>query len=331
MRVVLFTFLFFILTANLLAQQKLNTSLELGSERTQVYFFSANEKDKIQVNIKKTKGEKITSLYLEDFLNKVILFKDEDTKKFSKKIKVQSRSIYKLSITNAAPNAIELAIKYNINSKKAAPTIAYKTVKDTAYSQPVKTTVNEDGLKTVPVQQDKFYLNSRSNALVKGGKNRVLLPIHLPENTVSWHYVFTASRDETAINNTIQSFGLASELTTYINKGESIASGLRSLNPPPGANICDVYLLDEENARLFKEKEDFESFLDSSRENYKSGIVTVKRVSENTMYLGLNNPDNIYGIHLGLEIVAVVKTDKTTEKIIRKPIITTKKVPYLVE
>ena len=69
MRVVLFTFLFFTLTANLLAQQKLNTSLELGSEKTQVYFFSANEKDKIQVNIKKTRGEKITSLYLEDYLN----------------------------------------------------------------------------------------------------------------------------------------------------------------------------------------------------------------------------------------------------------------------
>ena len=54
---------------------------------------------------------------------------------------------------------------------------------ETTQVNKVKTTVSQ------AIQTDKFYLNSKSNALVKGGKSRTVFPVHLPENTIEWYYL----------------------------------------------------------------------------------------------------------------------------------------------
>ncbi len=200
-----------------------------------------------------------------------------------------------------------------------------KIEKDTTYAYLTETIVHIDILKAVKVQaENKFYINSRSNDFVKGGKSRIILPIQLPKNTVSWHYEFTASRNESDVNNTISTFNLLSELSDYAEK-EGLGSAISKLTPPPGANICDIYLVDKENAHLFRTKEDFDYDINGSRENFKAGIVSILSPKEQTVYLAIKNPDNIYGIHIGIQVIAMVKTKKTTKKAYRIPVITSYK------
>lgn len=172
------------------------------------------------------------------------------------------------------------------------------------------------------IQTDKFYLNSTSNALVKGGKNRVLIPIHLPYNTQEWYYRYTSSRNEEDITGTLNTFNLAGELTQYINSKNPLKSAVNSLATPPGANICDIYVLNEMNAKLFRDKEDFDYVISASRENYKSGNVLVKNNNNELIYLGINNPDGLHGIHIAIEIVAIVAEESQIEETIRIPIYT---------
>ncbi len=193
---------------------------------------------------------------------------------------------------------------------------------DTTYAYQTTKLKKVEVLETQTVQNDKFYLNSKSNAYIKGGKNRVLLPINLPENTVEWYYAFSASRNENEIQNTLNTFNLAGELTGFIKEKTSLQQSVSTMNAPPGANICDIYVMNEENALLFKDKEDFTYSLGGSRENYKSGVVIVKDTVKDEVFLGLNNPDNLYGIHLAIEVIAVVKSEGLEEEVIRMPVIT---------
>ena len=157
---------------------------------------------------------------------------------------------------------------------------------------------------------------------MKGGKNRIVLPIHLPKNTQEWYYRFTASRNETDIQKTLQTFSLAGELTTYIKSKNPLKNAVNSLATPPGADICDIYVFDEKNAKLFKEKEGFDYQLGASRENYKSGVVAVKNKTNETIFIGLRNTDNLYGIHIAIEVVAIVNTEHRIKEMVRIPVYT---------
>lgn len=196
--------------------------------------------------------------------------------------------------------------------RKVSTTYGYKTTQLTT----ITTNIAQ------AIQTDKFYLNSTSNALVKGGKNRIILPVHLPENTQEWYYRYTASRNENDISNTLKTFNLAGELTEYINRKNPLKGAVNNLTTPPGADICDIYVMTEPNAKLFKEKEDFEYVISASRENYKSGTVMVKNNNQELIYLGINNPDGLHGIHLAVEIVAIVAQENQIEETIRIPIYT---------
>ncbi|MFD0964535.1 hypothetical protein [Pseudofulvibacter geojedonensis] len=196
--------------------------------------------------------------------------------------------------------------------RKVSTSYGYKTTQ--------LTTITKDTPQAI--QTDKFYLNSTSNALVKGGKNRIILPVYLPENTQEWFYRYTASRNENDINNTLKTFNLAGELTEYINSKNPLKGAVNNLTTPPGADICDIYVMTESNAKLFKEKEDFEYVISASRENYKSGTVMVKNNNQELIYLGINNPDSLHGIHVAVEIVAIVAQESQIEETIRIPIYT---------
>ena len=118
---------------------------------------------------------------------------------------------------------MDYRLLYEVNStRKKKPQIGYKVQKDTTYGFETEQLVDKIKLETTTVQNEKYYLNSTSNALLKGGKNRIIIPVNLPENTQEWYYVFSASRDENDIKNTLSSFNLASQLTKFIKDDTSI-------------------------------------------------------------------------------------------------------------
>ena len=312
------------------AQQKLINISELlkGGEES-VFFFAAGSGDEVAIRLHRYKGSKISEFSLYKYPKQLIL-KEKNIKKLKKDIIIGEKGIYQIKVKNKTKKLSRYALDTQLFSKSEKPLqIGFKAQKDTTYAYQTNqlTTLKFD--KTNTLQKEKFYLNSRSNALIKGGKNRIIFPVNLPKNTVEWFYVFTASRKEADIKNTLKTFNLAGSLTTFINQDKSLQNSVNSLNAPPGADICDIYVLDEKNARLFIGNEDYTYDIEASRENFKSGIIEVAKKSKSKLFLGIKNPDNIYGIHVSFEIVAIVEEKKFTTKKVNIPVITSYPIPYI--
>lgn len=308
--------------------QEINETVLLRPQEEKEFLFAANIDDDIDISLERKEGGKL-NISLQEY-NGEILFTENKTKKAWTKITSKLKSVYVVKVENPNKKEASLNLEVKVDSHDKIPVkLAHRIVNDTTYGEPTIRLKKVDSFETKTLQNEKFYLNSKSNAYVKGGKNRVIFPIYLPENTEEWFYVFSASRNENDITNTLSSFSLASELTGIINSKESVANSVTNLSTPPGADICDIYILDENNVKLFTDKEEFEYKIDASRENYKSGLIQVKENYGSKVYLGINNPDNIHGIHVGIEVVAVIKVQKEVEEIYRMPNVVSKKVPYV--
>ena len=151
-----------------------------------------------------------------------------------------------------------------------------------------------------------FYINSGSNRALLGGKSRITIPVKLPQNTVKWYYEFSASREEEDVNNVLGTLDLAGEISGLIDKTGLIQFGIELLNKPPGADFCDIYLIDDDSYSLFLNRGKFLQYPVGTRENIKSGIVEIESTFSKPIYLGLKNPSTGYGLHIVVEIVAIV-------------------------
>ena len=77
---------------------------------------------------------------------------------------------------------------------------------------------------------------------------------------------------------------------------------------PPGADYCDIYLLDYANGNAFSSDQAFSYIIEGSRENLKSSTIKLDCcLNENQYYLGIRNNDSLNGIHIGIEVVAIIK------------------------
>tara|TARA_R110002012_G_scaffold263456_1_gene446346 strand:+ start:191949 stop:192902 length:954 start_codon:yes stop_codon:yes gene_type:complete len=306
--------------------------INIAPNQEKLIYLPAYETDTItlRVSLHKTKKAKNNSLMVYENLS-ILKIKEDFSKVFETQFMASKNGIFKLMLKNENKKSADYELSYVVNSsKKKKPEIGYLLKKDTIYGAAVEQLIDSKVEEIQTVQNEKFYINSTSNALLKGGKNRIIVPVNPPENTKAWYYVFTASREENDIKNTLSSFDLASQLTKFIKEDSAIQSAVSNLSPPPGANICDIYLIQSDiEAELFKEKEDFTANLEGSRENFKSGIVKISNSQKS--YLGIRNPDNLYGIHIAVEIIAIVEKTEKVKKMVPNPIITTNKIPYFIE
>ncbi|MDB5198753.1 MAG: hypothetical protein JWO92_716 [Chitinophagaceae bacterium] len=156
----------------------------------------------------------------------------------------------------------------------------------------------------LPVQN--FYLNSTSNETWKGGRSKTVLPVTLPESTVEWYYEFTASRNEDEVRANTQLFNLAAKLTSLIDKTGILPATINMFTAPAGGNKCDVYLIDRKYYNTFLADGDFKYNLIGSRLNYNSGIVQIRNLNITQPVIGIKNPDGYDGIHVSLQVAAVV-------------------------
>ena len=273
---------------------------------------------------------KIGLIQLKDQDNGLIL-EAVKVKKYDVSIVVKKKGVYTLWIQNNDKKSNSYKVSYLIKSStKRKPLIGYKHKRDTIYGFSITQNRNNIKKEIVNGQEEHFYLNSASNALLKGGKNNILMPIQLPENTIEWFYSFTASREKKEMETTMASFSLASKLSKYADEDQNIQQAISKLSPPPGAHICHIYLLNStKEATAFKENEEFNYDLEASRENFKSGLVSVK--NSRKAFLGIKNPDNLYGIHIGISITAVVATKEKGTELVQIPIITSYKSAYIKE
>lgn len=166
--------------------------------------------------------------------------------------------------------------------------------------------------EAIDVSKTFQFINSTSNENWKGGTSKVIVPIIIPTESIEWYYSFTASRNEEDVKKNMNSVSLLNQLTETLNginpTTKVLNIGLNILTAPPGADYCDVYLFDNGNAQLFKADKEFRYIQEGSRENLKSSTIKLNCCINQPVYLGIRNRDLTHGIHVGVEVVGIMKT-----------------------
>lgn len=168
-----------------------------------------------------------------------------------------------------------------------------------------ETKVSKARLEVVTLPLQSFYLNSTSNEAIKGGNTRTVYSVVLPKGTVEWFYEFTASRSKEQIDANTKLFSLARQLTKIVDETGILSAGIGMFTAPPGGDVCNVYLLSDSYA-AFMSKQKFMYWSAGSRTNFKSGVVEIKGNGTSNPMIGIDNPDLSYGIHLNIQVVAIV-------------------------
>ncbi|UMB53933.1 hypothetical protein MKD41_00275 [Lutibacter sp. A64] len=298
------------------------------------FTFSFAEGDKIVFNFKEQQNKIINKVEIFE-LPSNLKFSDFKTKNITNKvITVNQEGIYLFRITNASLgkricNISVDRVPKDISTINFNSTVAKRIISDTTYTTRIDRRLIKSKYHTKTViNKQKHFINSGTNSTFLGGKSRIAIPVNLPPNTVEWYYTFSASRNETDIDNVSSGMQLASEITNLIDQTGLLNFGINQLSKPPGANYCDLYLIDYSNYNNFINKQEFSYYTSGTRENLISGTVKVENNS-NQLYLGLKNPDSAHGIHVVIGIVAITKEDIYESFEVKIPRVTTKEELYI--
>lgn len=310
-------------------------TLKVAGLGEEVFYYGFAEGDQLIFNFEEVNGKELKEIEIVEYPSSS-KFMDYKSKKISNKIiNISKTAIYKFRLTNSAISGRICKLKIqripsNETSKNFNSSVYWRTPTDTIYTTTQEKYLIKREYKTETiVPTSEFYVNSGTNATFKGGKSRITIPITLPINTIEWYFVFTASREKSDIESAKSLFNLTGQLSKLIDQTGTLNFGVEMLTIPPGANFCDVYLLDFNNSRQFEAKEQFSYFTTGTRENIKSGVVKLKQGSGKTQYIGIKNPDTMYGISVAIEVVAIKLEEEWGVKDVQKITLVKRDEPFL--
>jgi len=157
----------------------------------------------------------------------------------------------------------------------------------------------------LPIQN--FFVNSTSNEAFSNGHSKVPYYFSLPPNTVKWYYEFTATRNKDDIQSLTNGFSAAAKLSSVVDKTGLLSFSINLLTAPPGADYCNVYVMDQRSAGNFSSNLKGTTYFPTcSRLNYRSGIVEVMEPSLKQPAIVFANPSGLYGISVSIQVVAIV-------------------------
>lgn len=313
------------------------TTVKINSMGTEELYFGFEEGDQIVFNYELIKGKDLKEIEIFEYPNASVFMDYKTTQVRDKIINVNRKAIYKFKFRNTAVGNRVCKVKIeripaSSDTKNFSTTVYWKTLHDTSfYTEQEKYLVKEEYIPKAIIPTTQYYINSGSNATFKGGKSRITFPVNIPNNTIEWYYQFSATRNKKEIDKTKAGFNLVGQLTKLIDKTGILEIGIDALTQPPGGNICDVYQLDYENSRLFESKEAYKYFIDGTRKNIKSGIVKLNGGAGETYYIGIKNPDSMNGIHVAIEVVAIVHEQEWGIRDVKKYNVKTWQEPFLKE
>lgn len=173
------------------------------------------------------------------------------------------------------------------------------------------------------IKGQTIYLNSKARL---GGKNRLVIPIQLPANTVAWYYSFATVTTGNE-KQKVQSSGLEMQIARLISDGalSLIGAGLvtnvvAQLIKPSGSGAVDVYLTDGNGLKQFEKKDlvglysyDVPVFYkEGTAQNSRNGIFQIPIVRKD-LALCLRNPSVTEGVAVSLDVVAIVSNKEYRE------------------
>lgn len=269
--------------------------LDTSATAVPEFFYAFEAGDAVTLDITMDKSQGTNDILVSTYPAGVEVHHDRALPSMSiQRLNIRERGIYRFTLSTSHAVARNALIKVWRKPESAA-------------TQEFNCNVTWEKIYTTAqvCEQQPFYVNSRTNL---GGNTRTALSVTLPPNTVEWYYRFSASRDEADMARVSSNAGLISELAAGLMTGgaSSLVAGLGGLlSQPPGADYCDIYLLDPENYPRFITKEPFAHIGDGTRENFKSGNVRVTCCPSGQYYLGVRNNDVSHGIHVFLDVVAI--------------------------
>ncbi|TDE15635.1 tetratricopeptide repeat protein [Dyadobacter psychrotolerans] len=168
------------------------------------------------------------------------------------------------------------------------------------------------------VKGQTIYLNSKARL---GGKNRIVVPIRLPANTVAWYYSFTTVTTNNAKQH-VPGSGLQMQIAKLITDGalNLISAGLvtnivSQLIKPTGSGAVDVYLTDANGLKQFERKDlvgmyavNVPTFYsEGTAQNSRNGVFQIP-IIRNDLSLCLRNPSVTEGVAVSVDVVAIVSS-----------------------
>jgi hypothetical protein len=304
------------------------------------YGFAEGDEILIDFSTENKKGNQI--IEISEFESNSVVYSNKQFQTLEGvKVKVPKTAVYKFEFAtnHVFDRQCKVVIK-RIPASEAGKNfncnVTWKIVNDTTFTVTEERRKVSSSYEAITLQSPiDYYINSGSNAFWLGGKSRITFPVILPENTVEWYYTFAATRNKDEVQATKSRMKLFSDLAQLVTGMKVLSFGINAITQPPGADYCDVYLLNPQHFQAFQNKEDdkWGYIPEGTRENLKSGVVKVRNCcTTNTYYMGLKNPDGSHGVSVMIEIVAVVEKAIYETIQVKRPISTKlKKVPVFGE
>lgn len=291
--------------------------------------------DKIIINYTEERGKKLKNFEVLEYKGSNVYSDFNVVTINNKEITIKKTGIYifKFESTSLARRICKFKIDRIPATEDLVSfntTVKERTLTDTTYTVRQERYVKSEAYRVKEITKNQhFYVNSGSNAMFKGGKSRVVLPFNLPTNTVKWYYTVSSFRDNSLVESTSNQIDLVADLTKLVDESGALGFAIAQLGNPPGANYCDVYLLDHANNSIFLNKGAFRHFPIGTRENIIAANVEVENRFTEQMYLGIKNPDSTHGINVLVSIAAIVLEQEMDTREIKTPYVTYTKELYL--
>ncbi|MEQ8359633.1 MAG: hypothetical protein RH860_09120 [Cytophagales bacterium] len=268
-----------------------------GDNKKDIYY-AFESGDEIKVNVTMSNKNGTNSLKIKSHPEGIIAYQNLSFQELNDaSVKISKRGIYKFEL--ATQHSFDRNIHLNISRKPASEeTVEFNTnVYEKWTYEPVSI-----------IKPSEFTINGGFNAKVQGGKSRIIIPLQFPPNTTQWYIEYSAWRNPEEIMKVRENYSLFSGILGLMGpEGKVINFAVESLSQPPGSDICDLYLLNNQNVQPFLDKLEFSSIGAGTRLNFKSGIIEVKCCTDQEYYLGILNPASLDGIEVLVEVVAIVQ------------------------
>ena len=310
-------------------------NFKIAAMSTHHMAYGLAEGDKIIINYSEERGKKLKNFEILEYKASK-LYSDFNVYTINEKeitIKKTGIYIFKFENSSLARRICNFKIDRLPASEDLAAfntTVKQRILTDTTYTVRQEEYVKSEAYKVKEIAKNQhFYVNSGSNAMFKGGKSRVALPFNLPSNTVKWYYTVSSFRDNDLVERTKEQVNLVSDLSKLVDSSGGLGFAIDQLANPPGADYCDVYLIDHTNLSIFLNKNAFRHFSIGTRENIIAANVEVGSKFDQQMYLGIKNPDSTYGINVLVSIAAIVLEQDIAIREVKEPHVKRTKELYL--
>ncbi len=158
----------------------------------------------------------------------------------------------------------------------------------------------QESFDTISLVERNVYLSSITRSALYEGSSTNAISFTLPDNTTEWYYAFATTEGEKG-----EGFlNLASSL--YASTVVGGTSSISEISIPQGVNAINISLMSSFAAQNFSSGREYNYFPNSSVQNSNQGAIQVKDNLEGNFALGLSNPSQLNGVHVFVEVIAVV-------------------------